>query len=107
MEPTLLSALNVTIVGIGTVFVALSSMVGALMIMDRLVNGPREPAQPVAAAPAAAARPAAPALDLRAIALAAFAMHQNRRVSVRAPEKASPWGTAAKMRSIQRYPKHV
>ena len=97
--------LTVTMFGLITVFTALFGLMGALKVMSHLL-GDKPPKQ--AKAPAkqeggtleetedATAR-------LRAVAIAAFAAHQKRRVTVRGPEVAiTKWRTHARLSGVNR-----
>jgi len=91
------SGLNMTVVGVTTVFIALALLLVVVTIMARIVGGPAKPE----ARGGAAAAPDRPAMagasaadrdaDLEQVAIAAYALHQAISVSVRGPEPASAW----------------
>lgn len=102
------SPIMVTVFGLSAVFIALFALVGLLTLMGRILGGTgktKSPA-PAAAAKVATDSPTEPKKDdtehLRRIAIAAFALHQSRRATVRGPRLGSEWGIAARVQSTNR-----
>ena len=93
-----------TLIGLATVFTALLTLVGLLKVLGLLL-GPEAEAARAAAVPAEGAPTSEKAeVDtdrLRSVAIAAFALHQSHRVSVRHPEATTPWGAAAKVAALR------
>ncbi len=94
------SGLNMAVIGITTVFLALSMLVAVVSGLARLLNDSPPTAEPTAAAtePAAATGPDP---RLRAVALAAFAFHHHvarrrRFTPLAAAETGTPWIQAAR-----------
>jgi sodium pump decarboxylase gamma subunit len=108
VDPSASSGLNMTVVGLITVFLALSLLIVVVTIMARLVGGSAAtaPARATAAgtsSTAAAGESAAFERDeLARVAVAAYALHQARRVSVRGPAPASPWLRAGRQTQVDR-----
>ena len=110
MDPSASSGLNMTVVGVTTVFLALTLLLAVVTIMAKLVGGETATASPgakAASASGAAPIPAggSPAVErdeLSRVALAAYALHQARRVSVRGPAPASPWLRAGRQNQVDR-----
>ncbi len=107
MDPALTSASTVSVIGIGTVFVALLTLVGVVSATGRLIErGRARAASGVGAASEAVAgsQPAADgaplASDLRPLALAAYALHLRRRAGVAAGGRPglSRWAMAGRLR---------
>ncbi len=95
----------VTAIGLTTVFAALLALVGMLTLMGRLI-GPKPAAKaeaaPKPAADAAAGAGSGPDEDvLRAVAIAAFALHQSHRITVRGAEPPTAWGQIARVQALR------
>ncbi len=93
MDVVATGGLNITVVGVGTVFIALSMLVAVLTVMARLFsvadggqNSDRHDT------------------DLLArVALAAYGLHAASRTAVRGPAPASAWLRAARSRQVMRF----
>lgn len=111
-SPVLLG-LTVTVVGLLTVFFALTALIGALYALDRLVNGTREErvsprgedGEQIIGVSINNLAPESNRASLHKVAIAAFAMHQAARVSVTPADPNSSWRTAGRLRAVQRTPK--
>ncbi len=104
MDPALTSASTLSVIGIGTVFVALITLVGVVSATARLVERGRArdagAASQAAGGSQAAADGAPLAPDLRPLALAVYALHLRRRAGVAAAggPGASRWAMAGRLR---------
>ncbi len=105
VSPLMLSA-----IGLFVVFFALALLVFVLMGFSRLLANVPDPGHAGHAKPSPKAAAGATARDsgegasLVTVALAAYAMHQRRRVSVRTPEPSSPWLHSGRAIQVQRFP---
>lgn len=97
MDAATTAGLNITVVGVGTVFLALSMLVVVLTIMGRILAGEtgKDPG------------PEASSDDsgrdvLERVALAAYGLHAASRTAVRPPEPASAWLRAARSQQVMR-----
>jgi hypothetical protein len=85
------------LIGIGTVFLALAALLGALRLTARALS----PAGPeLARAPGSGVAPIVQesGVELESVALAAYALHLARRVRIPRPGPASRWVIAGRMR---------
>jgi len=85
------------LLGIGTVFAALTVLVAALRLASRAVAAP-EPQLARGPVPGAVSRVPESGEDLELVALAAYALHLARRVRIPEPGPASRWVIAGRMR---------
>ncbi len=108
---TVASGPVVTIIGVTTVFIALAMLIGVLnvvtWILDRQKAAAGEPtAAPMPSADVAAADTAGDSSsddELLLVALAAYGLHQRRRVSVRTQQPtASRWALAGRAQELRR-----
>ena len=110
MDGSLTGGLPMTVIGIGTVFAALLSLIGAILVMTRVVARPPSPAQ--AEASPDAAQTALPAQatagddgpDLVRVALAAYALHlqiRGRESGTKTPGS-NRWALAGRMQQLTR-----
>ncbi len=121
MEQTIFTGPNMAVVGISTVFVALTIIVTVVSIVARvLARNEGASVSPEAASAFAAAAEASTAQQshvsrgsndsadsdgnelLRRVAMAAYAYHLGRRVSVRANVAPSPWLRAGRQAQVNR-----
>ncbi len=92
-----------TLIGIGTVFSALVSLVIVVMLMTRIAAW-RQGVQPIPSEAEAeqidsgvSPQPSEPP-DLLRVALAAYSFHRQRQASVSSPTPASAWSSAGRLR---------
>lgn len=108
MDASLTGGLPMTVIGIGTVFAALLSLIGAILVMTRVMARPPSPAR--AEASPDAAQTALPAQatagddgpDLVRVALAAYALHlqiRGRESATGAPG-GNRWALAGRMQQM-------
>lgn len=102
------SGLNMAVIGITTVFLALSMLVAIVSGMARML-GDKPPAAAAAAAPTQPGTPTGPDPRLRAVALAAFALHHHvtrrrRFTPLVAAEAGTPWIQAARAEQASALP---
>ena len=105
MDPSAYSGLNMAVIGVTTVFLALSLLILVVTITARLVGGSTAaaPAGASSAAPAGEGESAAFERDeLARVAVAAYALHEARRVSVRGPAPTSAWLRAGRQTQVDR-----
>ncbi len=100
----------VSVIGIGTVFVALSLLVAVLSLLAKILNKQEAAESDGRAEPGQAATEAAPAAatdqdELLRVALAAYGLHQRYRHSVRGPAAPSAWALAGRARQVMRDPR--
>jgi len=107
MDPALTSGVNVTVVGVTVVFTALTLLMLLVSLMGSALSereAPRatDPRSDTDRAPNDTATPTAAddEVVLRDVAIAAYALHQARRVSVRGPEPASSWLSAGRQKQV-------
>lgn len=104
MDVSLTGGLPMTLIGIGTVFSALVSLVIVVMLMTRIAAR-RQGVQPIPSeaeaeqidsgvSPQASDQPP----DLLRVALAAYSFHRQRQASVSSPTPASAWSSAGRLR---------
>jgi Na+-transporting methylmalonyl-CoA/oxaloacetate decarboxylase gamma subunit len=105
MEGSLVDGATMAVIGIGTVFVALGALLGAVVATSSLLGrGAPEGARTATrvraqtAAPGNPALPTTSAVNLEHLALAAYALHLARRVTLLEPEPLSPWARAGRLR---------
>ena len=105
MEHAILSGPTMAVVGIGTVFVALAIIVTIVSLIARILGTdeslPLPPAAPAVDIEAAAMQ-ASGKDRLQQAALAAYAFHLSRRVTVRAHVPPSPWLRAGRQAQVDR-----
>ena len=108
MDQAILSGPTIAVIGIGTVFVALSILVAVISVTARFLARRDAPAAPHAA-PAGATvatrttEDSTPDRDrLLSVALAAYAFHLDKRVIVRAHVASSPWLRAGRQAQVDR-----
>jgi len=95
-----------TVIGVGTVFVSLVTLVVVVTWMGRLLaeGGPPAAATPATETGAEASPEAPPAPeDLRAVALVAYSFHRQRQDRARPSVTSSPWSTAGLLRQVGRF----
>mgnify|MGYP001162774527 CR=1 FL=1 len=109
MDPSVTSGLNVTVVGVGVVFTALTMIVAVVSIMGRLLGAPNG-----APVPATAELPQIPGEQdqsegelLARVAAAVYAFHRRHSVAVRGPQPSSAWLRAGRSRQVMRFPDRI
>ena len=108
MDASLASGFSMTLIGMGTVFVALVGLLLVVKLMPRILGQPQTVASGsiVAASAgslgrgAAAERREASDDELRTVALAAYSYHRRRQTSARSPTASSPWSSAGRLAQI-------
>jgi len=105
MAHEILNGPTMAVVGIGTVFVALAILVAIVSMIARLLT-PTETARAVPVTVDLELDAAADAVGesrrRRQVALAAYAFHLARRVSVRSQVASSPWLRAGRQAQVNR-----
>jgi Na+-transporting methylmalonyl-CoA/oxaloacetate decarboxylase gamma subunit len=108
--------LEVTVVGVATVFIALVMLVGAVSALARILRGPAglatSPAAGLAAdtaAPVSATPASRPGPRLRAVAIAAYAFHHHvtrrrRFAGLVEAQAGAPWRQAGRAEQATRLP---
>jgi len=105
MDNGMASGVNVTVVGVTTVFLALTLLVTVLSVLSRILNGKDTVRySPTPTEPADGGRSNDDRL-LELVAAAAYGLHATHRVTVAAPAPPSPWLKAGRARQVQRFPK--
>jgi Na+-transporting methylmalonyl-CoA/oxaloacetate decarboxylase gamma subunit len=107
VDASLVSGLPMTLIGMGSVFIALAALVGVLKLTPRILGlSQTDTPRPVEPTPVGSLerRPAAgskaPDDDLPTVALAAYAYHRRRQASARPPTAPSPWSSAGRSAQI-------
>jgi Na+-transporting methylmalonyl-CoA/oxaloacetate decarboxylase gamma subunit len=95
----------ITMIGVGTVFLALVFLVIVLFVVERLVGVAGTGTSEAAAPDVGEQQRSASADDtasLEKIAVAAFCAHKRFRIQVRSPEPPSAWLMAGRMSQLRR-----
>ncbi len=107
MDAVATGGLNTMVVGIVTVFFALTMLVAVITVMTKLLslgNGTAATALPGDGGQTGTEATGTGRSELLArVALAAYALHAASRTSIRGPEPASAWARAARSRQILRF----
>lgn len=105
MDPAITSGLNMTVVGLTTVFAALGLLLAVVTvtsrILDRIDSSPAEPVSTSGHDPADRKRRERADYEARArVAAAAYAFHCAHRVHIQWPASASPWLRAGRQEQV-------
>lgn len=100
MDESLIGAVPMAILGVGTVFFALLTIIGVVSLNGYLA----ERGNRTAAAAAEGAPQAEPAVSLRSVALAAYALHlRSRALAITRPAQPSRWAMAGRVQQTSSF----